>query len=112
MRAISAGGVLLLLASQRNRPADLSGGKPTKSQLIQQAMTGKAVGSGKVSAADVAQKVFDAMVSNQFYVYSHPKAIHSVQTRLEDILRARNPTDPFADKPEIGAQLKAALRAP
>jgi NAD(P)-dependent dehydrogenase (short-subunit alcohol dehydrogenase family) len=98
--------------SQRNRPADLRGDKPTKSQLIQQAMTGKAVGSGKVSAADVAQRVFDAVANNQFYIYSHPKAIHSVQTRLEDILQARNPTDPFADKPEIGQQLKAALRAP
>ena len=98
--------------SQRNRPADLREDKPTKSQLIQQAMTGKAVGSGKVSAADVAQRVFDAVASNQFYIYSHPHAIGSVQTRLEDILLGRNPTDPFADKPEIGLQLKAALRAP
>jgi NAD(P)-dependent dehydrogenase (short-subunit alcohol dehydrogenase family) len=97
--------------SHRNRPAELRGEKPTKSQMIQQAMTGKAVGSGKVSAADVAQLVFDAIGKNQFYIYSHPKAINSVQTRLEDILQARNPTDPFADKPEIGAQLKAALRA-
>ena len=97
--------------SHRNRPAELKGSKPTKSQMIQQAMTGKAVGSGKVSAANVAQLVFDAIGKNQFYIYSHPKAINSVQTRLEDILQARNPTDPFADKPEIGAQLKAALRA-
>jgi len=96
--------------SHRNRPAELAAGKPTKSQMIQQAMTGKAVGSGKVTAADVAQLVFDAIANNQFYIYSHPKAIHSVQTRLEDVLQARNPTDPFADKPEIGQQLKAALR--
>jgi NAD(P)-dependent dehydrogenase (short-subunit alcohol dehydrogenase family) len=98
--------------SQRNRPVALRGDQPTKSQMIQEAMTGKAVGSGKVSAADVAQRVFDAVASNQFYIYSHPKAIGAVQTRLEDILQARNPTDPFADKPEIGEQLRAALRAP
>ena len=97
--------------SERNRPAEFVVEKPTRSQLIQQTMTRKAVGSGKVTAADVAQLVFDAIVANQFYIYSHPKAIHSVQTRLEDILQARNPTDPFADKPEIGQQLKAALRA-
>jgi NAD(P)-dependent dehydrogenase (short-subunit alcohol dehydrogenase family) len=97
--------------SDRNRPAEFVVEKPTRSQLIQQTMTGKAVGSGKVTAANVAQMVFDAIVANQFYIYSHPKAIHSVQTRLEDILQARNPTDPFADKPEIGQQLKAALRA-
>ena len=96
--------------SHRNRPADLDSEKPTKSQLIQLAMTGKAVDSGKVSAADVAQLVFDAIASNKFYIYSHPKAIKSVQTRLEDIVQARNPTDPFADKPQIGQQLKDALR--
>ncbi len=97
--------------SHRNRPSELRGSKPTKSQLIGQAMTSKAVDSGKVSAADVAQRVFDAVAGNQFYIYSHPKAIKSVQTRLEDILQIRNPTDPFAGKPEIGQQLKDALRA-
>ena len=34
-----------------------------------------------------------------------------MQTRLEDIMLARNPTDPFAAKPEIGQELRAALRA-
>ncbi len=97
--------------SHRNRPDELKSSKPTKSQLIGQAMTGKAVDSGKVSAADVAQLVFDAVAANQFYIYSHPKAIKSVQTRMEDVLQARNPTNPFAHKPEIGEQLKAALRA-
>ena len=97
--------------SERNRPAAMDAEKPTRSQLIQQAMTGKAVDSGKVTAADVAQLVFDAIINKQFYIYSHPKANKSVQTRLEDILQARNPTDPFADKPEIGEKLKKALRS-
>ena len=99
--------------SHRNRPEEFKqrGVKPTKSQLIGQAMSDKAVGSGKVSAADVAQMVFDAVAANHFYIYSHPKAIASVQTRLEDVLQARNPTDPFAGKAEIGAGLREALRA-
>ena len=99
--------------SERNRPAALrpQDARPTRSQLIGQAMSDKAVGSGKVTAADVAQKVFDAVAARQFYIYSHPKAIRSVQTRLEDILTPRNPTDPFIDKPEIGQQLRQALRA-
>ena len=99
--------------SHRNRPDDLKtkGVRPTRSQLIGQAMSDKAVGSGKVTAKEVAQKVFDAMALNQFYIYSHPKAIASVQTRLEDIMLARNPTDPFAHKPELGEELKRALRA-
>ncbi len=97
--------------SQRNRPGGLPVAQPTKSQLIGQAMSDKAVGSGKVSAADVAQRVFDAVAKNRFYIYSHPKAMKSVQTRMEDILQARNPSDPFTDKPEIGQQLRDALRA-
>ncbi len=97
--------------SHRNRPTELRGSRPTQSQLIGQAMSEKAVSSGKVSAADVAQLVFDAVEANQFYIYSHPKAIKSVQTRLEDIVQTRNPTDPFEGKPELGQQLKDALRA-
>jgi len=97
-------------ASERNRPGALAAGQPTKSQLIGQAMIGRAVSSGKVSAADVAAKVFAAVSANQFYIYSHPQALGPVQTRLDDVLQARNPTDAFADKPELGAQLRAQLR--
>ncbi|MEH0167514.1 SDR family oxidoreductase [Paucibacter sp. JuS9] len=96
--------------SHRNRPAEFASGKPSKSQLISQAMTDKAVTSSKVTAADVAALVFDAMDREQFYIFSHPKALAGVQTRLEDVMQLRNPTDPFHDKPEIGQQLKAALR--
>jgi NAD(P)-dependent dehydrogenase (short-subunit alcohol dehydrogenase family) len=97
--------------SHRNQPAELRDQKPTKSQLIGQAMSDKAVGSGKVTAAQVAQKVFDAISADQFYIYSHPHALGSVQTRLEEMVQGRNPTDPFSHKPELGEQLKAALRA-
>ena len=97
--------------SERNRPAALAAAQPTKSQLIGQAMSDKAVGSGRVTAPMVAQYVFDALREQRFYIYSHPQALGSAQTRLEDVVQARNPTDPFAHKPEIGMQLRAALRA-
>ena len=97
--------------SHRNRPAELPAVKPTRSQLIGQAMTEKAVSSGKVTAAEVAQKVFDAIAADQFYIFSHPKALGNVQTRMECILQQKNPIDPFAERPEIGQDLKTALRA-
>lgn len=97
--------------SERNRPADRPSAPPTRSQMIARAMSDKAVTSGKVTAAQVAQAVFDALRARRFYVYSHPHALKSVRTRLDDIVQQRNPTDPFADKPELGAQLRAALRA-
>ena len=97
--------------SERNRPADAAApSAPTRSQLIAQAMSEQAVSKGKVTAAQVAQWVFDAVDAQRFYIYSHPKSLASVQTRLEDIMTPRNPSDPFAARPELGQQLRGALR--
>jgi NAD(P)-dependent dehydrogenase (short-subunit alcohol dehydrogenase family) len=97
--------------SERNRPGALPAGELTKSQLIGQAMTAKAVSSGKVSAADVAGKVFDAIAANQFYVFSHPKALGNVKSRMDSIVSITNPADPFLERPDIGQQLRAQLRS-
>ena len=96
--------------SERNRPAGLGGESFTKSQLISQAMSEKAVSSGKVTAQTIAEAVFSALRENRFYIYSHPHALDPVKRRLEDILGGKNPSDPFASRPEIGAQLRRALR--
>lgn len=98
--------------SHRNRPDDLKErARPTRSQLIAQAMSDKAVTSGKVTAGQVAQFVFDAVRERRFYIYSHPHALGGVQTRLEDVLQQRNPSDPFRERPELGEGLRAQLRA-
>jgi NAD(P)-dependent dehydrogenase (short-subunit alcohol dehydrogenase family) len=96
--------------SHRNKPAGLADEKPTQSQLIGQAMTDKAVSSGKVSAAQVAEMVFHAMRHDQFYIYSHPKALGNAQSRFDAIVAGTNPPDPFGERPEIGVSLRAALR--
>lgn len=96
--------------SERNRPDALKPQVVTQSQLIGQAMSNKAVSSGKVSAAQVAQMVFDAMLADQFYIYSHPKALGNAQTRFDAIVHGHNPPDPFAERPDIGVQLRQALR--
>jgi NAD(P)-dependent dehydrogenase (short-subunit alcohol dehydrogenase family) len=97
--------------SHRNRPAELAASKPTQSQLIGQAMSDKAVSSGKVSAADVAAMVFDAMEANRFYIYSHPQALGNVADRMQQLVEGRNPGDPFAERPDVGAKLRQALRS-
>ena len=96
--------------SERNRPAELATTELTASQRIGQAMSDKAVGSGKITAAEVAQKVFDAITEDQFYIFSHPKALGNVKSRADAILAIQNPPDPFAERPEIGVGLRAALR--
>ena len=97
--------------SQRNRPDAMADEKPTQSQLIGQAMGEKAVSSGKVSAAEVAEMVFHAIGADQFYIYSHPKALGNAQQRFDAIVAGTNPVDPFATRPDIGEALRAQLRA-
>ena len=101
-----------ITSSERNRPNAPGNEQLTKAQLIGQAMSNKAVSSGKVTAAEVANKVFDAISDNQFYVFSHPKALGNVQSRMENIVSITNPADPFLARPEIGAKLREQLRAP
>ena len=96
--------------SHRNRPDSMADERPTPSQLIGQAMGEKAVNSGKVSAADVANMVFEAIATNQFYIYSHPQALGNVSQRLQAAVEGRNPPDPFVARPDVGAKLRAALQ--
>jgi NAD(P)-dependent dehydrogenase (short-subunit alcohol dehydrogenase family) len=97
--------------SERNRPGELADAqaRPTRSQRVAQAMSDKAVTGGKVSAAQVAQFVFDAMAQDAFYVFSHPQSLAAVGTRVEDVLQGRNPSDPFAQRPQVREQLRRAL---
>ncbi|MFN7123135.1 MAG: SDR family oxidoreductase [Hydrogenophaga sp.] len=97
--------------SHRNKPAELAIEPATQSQLIGQAQSDKAVSSGKVTAAQVAQLVFDAITADQFYIFSHPRALGNVRARMEGIVNITNPADPFHERPEIGVALRAALRA-
>lgn len=96
--------------SERYRPPGQSDARPTKSQLIGQAMSEKAVASGRVTAADIAGKVFAAIEENQFYIYSHPKALTNVERRTDAMLAGANPPDPFAERPQVRADLQAQLR--
>ncbi|RYF76855.1 MAG: SDR family oxidoreductase [Comamonadaceae bacterium] len=99
-----------ITSSERNRPDAPRSDQLTRSQLIGQAMSNKAVSSGKVSAAEVAHKVFEAIESNTFYVYSHPKALGNVRARMESMVAGTNPADPFLERPDIGQTLRAQLR--
>ena len=97
--------------SERNRPVDLADDAPlTPSQKIAREMGQKAVSSGKVTAAQVAEATFEAVASGQFYIFSHPNALGNVETRMRAILDIRNPPDPYAARPEVGEKLRAQLR--
>jgi NAD(P)-dependent dehydrogenase (short-subunit alcohol dehydrogenase family) len=92
--------------SHRTRPKDLQNEvPPTESMKVAQAMTHKAVTSGKLSAADVASLTFDAIRDDRFYIITHPKIMATVKMRLEDIEHGANPRDPFQLKEETRPKL-------
>ncbi|MFM7632280.1 MAG: SDR family oxidoreductase [Betaproteobacteria bacterium] len=96
--------------SESVRPSDAKpSAAPTRSQQVSQLMLEKAVSAGKVSAAEVAQITFDAIQARQFYIYSHPQALGNVERRMQDILHAHNPGDPYEQAPKLRDQLRAGL---
>jgi len=98
--------------STRVRGEDEPSPALTQSQLIGRAMMETAVNSGPLTAAEVAGQIFDALVTQRFYVFTHPDMLERVAARMEAILAQSQPPDPFAARPEVGERLRAALRAP
>jgi NAD(P)-dependent dehydrogenase (short-subunit alcohol dehydrogenase family) len=95
--------------SDRNRPSNGERKVPTQSEQVSRAMSEKALRGSRVTAAEVAALVFDAIRANRFYIFSHPQALDSVRTRFEHIVEGRNPTDPYLERPEVRETLRQAL---
>lgn len=86
--------------SHRNRPAEFKNdAPPTPSQQIAQSMIKKAVDSGKISAAEVAELTFAAIRDERFYILTHANILPSVTARMEEVIAQRNPTSPLARMP-------------
>ncbi|CAE6783320.1 SDR family oxidoreductase [Paraburkholderia aspalathi] len=88
--------------AERARPADLrNDSRPTRSQIAAGKQLQRAVQSGKLTAADVAEITFEAIAARRFYIVTHPGIMATVKLRHEDIEQLRNPTDPMSLKPEV-----------
>ena len=88
--------------AERARPEGLRNDEAlTASQRMAGRQLTKAVESGKLSAAQVAELTFDAVRERRFYELTHPKILASVQLRFDDVTQQRNPTDPLSLKPEV-----------
>ena len=79
--------------SERNRPRDAgSAMAPGEfSAAIEKGM-GKAIASARLSADDMASATFDAIGEGRFYIIPHRGMNSSIETRLQDIIKLRNPT--------------------
>jgi len=93
-----------IMDSERNRPdrhAPMGDLRPGDAELRD--VRRQAVESG-IPAEIVAEAVFDAVQKDQFYIFTHPDYMPLVRMRTNDILHARNPTDPMAAATAIVAK--------
>ncbi len=90
--------------SERNRPAELRNAPKalTPEDVAREEALRHAVNSGRITAENVADMVFEAVRDGRFYILTHPKIKAAIETRMQDILLERDPTDTF--KPKAAAK--------
>jgi NAD(P)-dependent dehydrogenase (short-subunit alcohol dehydrogenase family) len=80
-----------IFESARNRPKDLAPTNPLGKPYEDAGK--KALAASKLSAADIARVTLDAVRSERFYVIPHQKTKAAIETRMQDVLQERDPTD-------------------
>lgn len=93
-----------IMDAERNRPTALqnhpgsqsAGGdaKADRAARIQERIIRRAIERG-ITPAQAADCLFAALREDKFYVYTHPQAKPLIQTRMDDLLQERNPTNTF-----------------
>ncbi len=80
--------------SERNRPAHLRDDRPKSEQeLRREEGLRRAVESGRITAEEVADAVFNAIRDKRFYILTHQRIKPAIETRMQDILLERLPTN-------------------
>lgn len=80
--------------SERNRPAALREERPKSPEdLRREEQLRHAVQSGRISAEQIADSVLDAIRAEKFYILPHQKIKPAIETRMQDILQEREPTN-------------------
>jgi len=104
--------------SERHRPDELRRHHgPTRSQQAALALLAQSVESGHITAAEVARMTFDAVGRGDFYIFTQPDTLDAVATRMQAIVAAQPPADPYAADPSAAdpsaatSALREALRA-
>ena len=84
-----------IMEAERNRPAGLASGRPerapTEQQQTMEQVVRQLLASG-LSPDHVAERVFDAIRTDRFYVLTHPEWKGMIKNRMEDILEERMPS--------------------
>ena len=92
--------------SERYRPARwAASGPPSASQRAAQAQTAKAIESGRLNAAQVAELTFDAIRADRFYVFTHPRILPTLVSRVRHAVDGLAPADPYESRPQNRPQI-------
>lgn len=93
-----------IIDGERNRPAALQNppgshpaagdAKAERAARVQERIIRRAIERG-ITPAQAADCLFTALREDKFYIYTHPDAKPLIQTRMEDLLQERNPTNTF-----------------
>ena len=91
--------------SERNRPADLRNPERVRSEeeIAREELLRKAVSSGRITAEQVGDRVFEAIRDERFYILPHQKIKGAIEARMQDILLERSPTDTSKPPPRVAA---------
>jgi NAD(P)-dependent dehydrogenase (short-subunit alcohol dehydrogenase family) len=91
-----------IIDSERNRPESLQNEgvdePPSREEKLALQIWERSLSRG-ISPEQVADDVFQALREGKFYILTHPKQSHMIQTRMDDILQGRDPTDSLAGTP-------------
>ncbi len=91
-----------IMDAERNRPEayqnDLAAAKQDARLNELEDIFRQMVAAG-MPPSTVAERVFEAIVEEKFFVFTHPELKPLIQTRLEDVLEERNPVLPPMEQP-------------
>lgn len=96
-----------IFESARNRPGELADTVPPQPGSMEMEQMGRLLLAGGLEPKVIAERVFDAIQAERFYILPHPEFKERVKSRLEDIMAERNPSPP-----DMEALLKRVGRAP
>jgi NAD(P)-dependent dehydrogenase (short-subunit alcohol dehydrogenase family) len=82
--------------SGRNRPADLPE-RAVRPEDAERSQFIAAVLAAGLSPAEIATMVHDAILSNRFWIFSHPEMMPGIRMRADEIMSGRNPGSPIEE---------------
>lgn len=82
-----------IMDSKRNRPSHLFNEVKTESSEADRKKWHEAVAEG-MKPSVVADKTFEGIKNNQFYIFTHEDSLDSISSRNELIYQQKNPTNP------------------